>query len=124
MGIDDDFLALPIENPQVEPLDEPLDLDDIRNSLKSLMWRNVGVRRDGEGSGRSLAERRALVPLRAGPAIQRPAAWELQNMLTIARLMIRAALAREESRGCHVRTDFPARDDAHGNHHITFRASG
>ena len=37
--------------------------------------------------------------------------WELQNMLTIARLMIAGALARDESRGTHFRSDFPARDD-------------
>ena len=33
---------------------EPLDLADIRNSLKSLMWRNVGVRRDAEGLAEAL----------------------------------------------------------------------
>ena len=37
-----------------------------------------------------------------------PDGWELQNMLTVARLMVEAALAREESRGVHLRTDFPA----------------
>ena len=31
----------------VEPHTEPLDLVDIRNSLKSLMWRAAGVRRTG-----------------------------------------------------------------------------
>jgi succinate dehydrogenase/fumarate reductase flavoprotein subunit len=35
----------------------------------------------------------------------------LQNLLTIARLMIDAALRRDESRGTHFRSDFPARDD-------------
>jgi len=42
-------------------------------------------------------------------------------MLCVARLMIQAASVREETRGCHVRTDFPERDDAHWNRHITFR---
>jgi L-aspartate oxidase len=38
--------------------------------------------------------------------------WELQNLLTVARLMVAGALARDESRGTHFRSDFPARDDA------------
>jgi L-aspartate oxidase len=42
-------------------------------------------------------------------------------MLCVARLMIHAALARTETRGCHVRTDFPKRDDEHWTRHITFR---
>ena len=53
-----------------------------------------------------------------------PTGWELQNMLCVARLMIHAALAREESRGCHFRADFPERDDAHWNCHTTFRRGG
>ena len=40
-----------------------------------------------------------------------PSGWELQNMLIVSRLMIDAALQREESRGVHFRTDFPLRND-------------
>ena len=36
-----------------------------------------------------------------------PEGWQLQNMLTVARIMIAAALEREETRGVHLRTDFP-----------------
>ncbi len=41
-------------------------------------------------------------------------------MLLVARLMIAAALQREETRGVHVRTDFPATDDEHWQRHISF----
>jgi fumarate reductase flavoprotein subunit len=39
------------------------------------------------------------------------AALELANMLDISECILRAGLQREESRGAHQRTDFPARDD-------------
>jgi L-aspartate oxidase len=121
MALKDDFLALPIENPRVDSIGEPLNLDDIRNALKSLMWRNVGVRREGE----SLAEARQTVKHWCRYVLARqfndPSGWELQNMICTARLMIEAALEREESRGAHVRTDFPAADDARWNRHISFQ---
>ena len=102
---------------------EPLDLADIRNSLKSLMWRAAGVRRDGERSGRGGRQHRPLVPATCWRgSLPIPAGWELQNMLTVARLMIAAALAREETRGVHLRTDFPARDDAHWQRRIALAA--
>ncbi len=117
----DEFSALRLENPRVEPLGEPLNLDDIRNALKSLMWRNVGVRRDAEG----LAEAEANINHWCGYVLPRqfadPTGWEVQNMLIVARLMIRSALLRRESRGAQVRTDFPALDDQQWNRHLTFR---
>jgi len=39
------------------------------------------------------------------------AALELANMLDISETILQAGLQREESRGAHQRTDFPARDD-------------
>jgi L-aspartate oxidase len=117
----DDFRALPLENPRAEDGTEPLDLADIRNSLKSLMWRSVGVRRAGD----QLAEAEEDVDRWCSYVLprqfQEPSGWELQNMLTVSRLMIRAALNRQETRGVHVRSDYPATDNANWRRHLTFR---
>jgi L-aspartate oxidase len=47
--------------------------------------------------------------------------WRRFNLLTVARLVARAALRREESRGGHFREDFPVRDDLHWRVHIVDR---
>ena len=115
----DSFHALALENPAAEPRTEPLDLVDIRNSLKSLMWRAAGVRRTGS----QLADAAHTIRRWCGYVLSRelhdPDGWELQNMLTVSSLMVETALAREESRGVHLRTDFPHVDDAHWRRHLT-----
>jgi L-aspartate oxidase len=116
-----EFDLVPLENTAVPEPPEPLDLADIRNSLQSLMWRNAGIRRDRE----RLSEARDTIGTWCQYALARqlrdPAGWSLQNMLTVAELMVTAALRREESRGVHLRTDFPDLDEAHWRRHITFR---
>jgi L-aspartate oxidase len=85
------------------------------------MWRACGVRRSGEALGEALESVdgwRRYVLLRQFNDIE---GWELQNMLTLARVMIQAALIREESRGVHLRTDFPQLDDARWNKHVWFQ---
>ena len=47
--------------------------------------------------------------------------WELQNMLTLAKIITVAARARTESRGTHYRGDFPDVDDANWRRHLTWR---
>ena len=42
-------------------------------------------------------------------------------MLTLATQVAKTALLREESRGVHLRDDFPERDDEHWQRHITLR---
>lgn len=114
----DRFDAVPLENPPTPPPPDELDLADIRNSLKSLMWRDAGVWRDGarleaarhtiDGWARYVLERQ----------LTDPAGWELQNMLTVSRLMIESAALRHESRGVHLRTDYPETDDAQWRCHL------
>ena len=97
-----------------------LDLNDIRNSLRSLMWRHVGVER----TGTSLLEAREAVEGWCRYVLPQqfadPPGWQLQNMLEVARLMIQSAIHRRETRGVHVRSDFPETSDA-WRVHITWR---
>jgi L-aspartate oxidase len=91
-----------------------------RRSLQDLMWRDAGIVRDRE----SLA--RAATTLAAwqsqAPALTSRDAVELNGLLSCARLVTEAALAREESRGAHFRRDYPERRDE-WRRHIVFRTA-
>jgi L-aspartate oxidase len=89
-----------------------LDLADIRSSLRSAMWRNVGIARDGERLEDVLGMFGFWGRYGMDEVFDDPAGWEVQNLLTVGFLMTRAALARRETRGTHVRTDAPATDPA------------
>ena len=99
---------------------EPLDLLDIRESLRSLMWRSDGIVRDRRHLTDAAEQVDFWCRYVLGHVFDDSAGWTLQNMLTAARLMIAAALAREESRGVHTRRDFPE-PRPEWCHHITFR---
>ncbi|KRC88131.1 L-aspartate oxidase [Terrabacter sp. Root85] len=53
-----------------------------------------------------------------------PKSWETTNLLHLGRALTYAAALRDETRGGHVREDFPARDDAHFLHHVHLQRSG
>ncbi len=84
-----------------------VNLQDIIYSLKSLMWRQVGVERNSTGLEDALSKIRFWSRAVTDLGLDEPRAFELVNMLTIAHLSTLAALAREESRGTHYRTEFP-----------------
>ncbi len=118
--LNDTFHALPLENPRSKLSSERLDLTDIHNSLKSLMWRSMGVRRDAATLNEAAANIDHWCRYVLALQFHDPVGWRLQDMLCVSRLMIQAALRRTETRGCHVRIDFPQRDDENWNHHTTF----
>ncbi|HYE18135.1 MAG TPA: L-aspartate oxidase [Tepidisphaeraceae bacterium] len=106
-----------------------LDMADVKSSLRSVLWRNVGIERDGQ----RLTETREIIafwsryvmdkifnPHQVGPAAA-TAGWEVQNMLTVSALIAMAAYTRTESRGCHFRMDYPRLDDAHWRLHLLWR---
>ena len=89
-----------------------VNISDLTYSLKSLLWRQLGVERAEEGIVDSLEKlgfwRRAV---RALP-LEDERGWELANMLTTASLIALGAQARTESRGVHYRTDHPEENDS------------
>ena len=121
-GTGDSFTFPPLDNAPARSPSEPLNLADIRNSLKSLMWRNCGVRRDADGLREAAENIDHWCRYVLARQFNDPGGWELQNMLCLARLMVQAALMREETRGCHFRLDFPNVDDEHWHRHITFNS--
>ena len=105
----DEYRALPIRNnpiPEQEG-DAAVDLDDIRNALKSVMWRKVGVVRDEAGLSEALTSVRRWSKYVLSRQFRSQKGWELQNMLIVARLIIEGALRRRETRGSHNRSDYP-----------------
>jgi len=80
------------------------------------MVRAVGITRDAE-TLQSAAQQVSFWNRYVGRRFfDEPKGWELQNMLLVARLMIAAATARQESRGVHFRLDFPETSAAFGEH--------
>ena len=115
---DDEFQVPPIVQPKVsvDGSDAGLDLADIRNSLRSLMWRHVGVERSGDSLAEALATVEGWCRYVLPQQFADPQGWQLQNMLEVARLMIRGAIRRDETRGVHFRADHPDTSEAWRTH--------
>ncbi len=77
--------------------------------IKDLLWKNVGILRNGPDLSATMGQ---LNIIAQSPAADRSrASQEYRNMLCLAKIITRSALAREESRGSHYRSDFPLRND-------------
>lgn len=97
---------------------EELDSDDLLNTLKSLMWRNVGVLRD---RSQLLAARRRLsywLNIRLRPQLITHSWLNFRSLKWVAWAVCKSALARQESRGAHWRDDFPETDDPNYLRHL------
>ena len=99
----------PVDRPQSAPLGEAW-----RSRIQSAMTAGVGVVRDASGLA---ATAEALAAMRADgadtdAAVESTATWETSNLHQVASVLTAAASVRQETRGGHRRTDFPATDDA------------
>ncbi len=88
-----------------------IDLKDMLDSLRSLLWRSGGIIRNGADLSRALSKIRFWQTYVLPRQFDSPRGWELQNMLVLAEIIVHSALLRQESRGVHYRGDFPKTDN-------------
>ena len=87
---------------------EPARQETLR-CIQNIMWKEVGILRNGRDLTRAIEQLSALEVPR--PEIPSRNGLELHNLWLLGRLIARSALAREESRGGHYRSDFPYHND-------------
>jgi aspartate oxidase len=100
----------------------PSPLATATDRLKETMWNQVGIVRN-QGS---LTEALMLLDqweyLKTAPIVSQ-AEGEFKNMVTVASMIVRAALLRENSVGAHYRSDDPEAGKSPDLRHIAFRLS-
>jgi len=89
------------------------------SKIRDVMWKHVGILRDRAGLAGALEEIRKMNASKMAETTR--ADCELRNMVTLGELIARAALAREESRRSHYRSDFPFRNDEDFGKHSIMR---
>lgn len=115
-----DLKALSLEEVNASP-NQQIDIADIRNALRSLMGRYVGVQREEHHLDEAIQSISQYTHYVLPQVFSSVEGWELQNQLTVALMMAVAAHERKESRGVHYRTDFPKSDDQHWKVHLGFQ---
>jgi L-aspartate oxidase len=85
------------------------DSNPLSAQIRELLWKEAGILRNGKDLKAALETLSAMqIPHKAKEA---PRDHELSHLHLLGSLVCRCALAREESRGSHYRSDFPYRDD-------------
>jgi L-aspartate oxidase len=91
--------------------------------VRRLMWKRVGLFRERsslrEGVAALQGQPAALDDRLARGAMLDHEGWRRASIVEVALLIAKAALRREESRGAHFRTDYPARDDLKWKVHVS-----
>lgn len=98
--------------------------------LQELMWQAMGPAREAQTLSRGYGKLLEIARL-AGDPMEIPQqqvynlsvleALELEGMIAVAGMMIQSALAREETRGAHLRLDYPRRDDQNWQCRLVWR---
>ncbi len=113
--------VLPVQSNEQNESNGTFDLADVRNAVRSLMWRNVGVRRREDQLAETVATLQHYCSYALPHALGGVEGWELQNILTVGLQMALAAQTRHESRGVHFRSDFPLPDNLQWRKHLIIK---
>jgi succinate dehydrogenase/fumarate reductase flavoprotein subunit len=113
----------------MEPKEDPLTVAVLKDRLKQVMERHVFVVRNKDGLTEALREidaiEREIARIQVPRFVRLNLEWmraiEFPFLVEAARIAASSALAREESRGFHFRSDFPDEDNAHWLRHTTAR---
>ncbi|HOK40356.1 MAG TPA: L-aspartate oxidase [bacterium] len=84
-----------------------INFDDFKNALKTMMWKNAGILKEGNKLKEALNKIKKWQSFLFGLNILNYQLEELKNMILLSELIIEASLWREESRGAHYRIDYP-----------------
>ncbi|MFI5621014.1 L-aspartate oxidase [Streptomyces sp. NPDC051567] len=125
-----DAPGVPVPVPLPVPATGPLQPAGARYEVQRVMTDGAGVLRSAASLRRAATALEelyatALSGLDADGKTAEPGVdtWEATNLLCVARVLVAAALRREETRGCHWREDRPDRDDAAWRRHLVVRLS-
>jgi L-aspartate oxidase len=88
-----------------------------RKAIRRAMTSGSGVVRSAESLDNT-ASALATLAAQADGEEGGPKSWETTNLLHLGQLLTHVAALRAETRGGHVRSDFPDRDDAHWLGHV------
>ncbi|MFF8939506.1 L-aspartate oxidase [Streptomyces paradoxus] len=113
----------PVPHPEIP--EHPLQAAEARFAIQRIMTGGAGVLRSA-GSLTKAADQLQRLHTDAREALAENGktaeagvdTWEATNLLCVARVLVAAALLREETRGCHWREDRPERDDSAWRRHI------
>lgn len=110
-------------NSNSKSINNNFDTEEIRCSLRKLMWEKVGIIRCDESlkTARTKIDEWSFIH---NYKFNKRRELELQNMLIVARLIIEAAILRKGSVGAHYRTDYPQKGEDWEKHIILQKKEG
>ena len=116
----------PIENRRLESDDDAMVAEHV-SGLRSAMWTDGGLLRSAatlEAGLQAQAQCETGLADIVHQGKMSRSLFEARCMARVARAILCSALAREESRGAHFRSDFPSRDDRQFQKHSVFTKNG
>ena len=113
-----DWTVRPPRERDAPPAGVSVSIQDVTYSLKSVLWRQLGIERTGADIEDALSRIRLWTRAVTELAPREPRTFELLNMLTVAHLAAVSALQRTESRGVHYRTDYPEANPGAAKHTV------